>query len=260
MMLRYIPYVQTNFVLGPRRRQGAEPFELTKRFLDLTPGAFPGLLAAVRVRPGGAAQSRIPARRAGVALPVPLPEQQPRDERHGRRTTPGPSSTTASMDLSRYSFSVPGHRAAPIPATGEMIPQWMNVVRAVSSEGWGRIRYHTKIRGRCWTPTSRCARYFEGENDGVAGVLRRDRVRRELGPALGAPPGGRALRTTRTRTSSPRPRVRSSWRCPLVPLIDPRAVALGAAPKFEVLLTHQPLTLGRPPGGEMPQQELASKI
>ena len=28
-----------------------------------------------------------------------------------------------------------------------MIPKWMNVVRAVSSEGFGRIRYHETISG-----------------------------------------------------------------------------------------------------------------
>ena len=38
MILRYIPYVQTNFVLGLDSDEGPEPFELTKRFLDLAPG------------------------------------------------------------------------------------------------------------------------------------------------------------------------------------------------------------------------------
>ena len=42
MILRYIPYVQTNFVLGLDVDKGEQPFELTKRFVDLTPGAFPG--------------------------------------------------------------------------------------------------------------------------------------------------------------------------------------------------------------------------
>jgi len=35
LILRYIPYVQTNFVLGLDSDQGTEAFELTKRFLDL---------------------------------------------------------------------------------------------------------------------------------------------------------------------------------------------------------------------------------
>ena len=40
-VLRYIPYVQTNFVLGLDSDAGSEPFELTKRFIDMSPGAFP---------------------------------------------------------------------------------------------------------------------------------------------------------------------------------------------------------------------------
>src|SRR6185295_9747362 len=38
-ILRYIPYVQANFVLGLDCDEGEEPFELTKRFVDMTPGA-----------------------------------------------------------------------------------------------------------------------------------------------------------------------------------------------------------------------------
>jgi hypothetical protein len=41
-ILSYIPYVQTNFVLGLDDDSGDEPFELTKSFVDLAPGAFPG--------------------------------------------------------------------------------------------------------------------------------------------------------------------------------------------------------------------------
>ena len=41
MILEYIPYIQTNFVVGLDSDEGPEPFELTKRFIDLAPGAFP---------------------------------------------------------------------------------------------------------------------------------------------------------------------------------------------------------------------------
>jgi hypothetical protein len=41
LILRYIPYIQTNFVVGLDTDEGCEPFELTKRFLDMAPGAFP---------------------------------------------------------------------------------------------------------------------------------------------------------------------------------------------------------------------------
>lgn len=42
MIMRYTPYLQANFVLGLDTDEGSEPFELTKRFIDLSPGAFPG--------------------------------------------------------------------------------------------------------------------------------------------------------------------------------------------------------------------------
>ncbi|WP_225421287.1 hypothetical protein [Sphingomonas parva] len=40
-VLARIPFVQTNFILGLDSDLGREPFELTKRFIDLTPGAYP---------------------------------------------------------------------------------------------------------------------------------------------------------------------------------------------------------------------------
>ena len=67
MILRYIPYVQTNFVLGLDGDEGNEPFELTKRFLDLAPGAFPGysLLSAF----GRAALLNLEYQRKGASSP-----------------------------------------------------------------------------------------------------------------------------------------------------------------------------------------------
>ena len=63
MILRHIPYVQTNFVLGLDCDEGPEPFELTKTFVDLCPGAFPAysLLTAF----GQAAPLNLEYQRAG---------------------------------------------------------------------------------------------------------------------------------------------------------------------------------------------------
>lgn len=41
MIQRYIPQVQTNFMFGFDGDSGEEPFELTKRFIDLVPAAYP---------------------------------------------------------------------------------------------------------------------------------------------------------------------------------------------------------------------------
>jgi hypothetical protein len=69
-ILRHVPYVQTNFVLGLDSDAGAEPFELTKRFVDMTPGAFPGysLLSAF----GRAAPLNLRYQRADRVLPFPF--------------------------------------------------------------------------------------------------------------------------------------------------------------------------------------------
>jgi hypothetical protein len=91
------------------------------------------------------------------------------------------------VDLTRYSFS---GRAIlrRVGGTATMIPKWMNLMRAVSSEGWGRIRYYSAMRGLL--DTDRTVReFFEGESDELPDFYV-GRVRRELGPLYDfLPPG-----------------------------------------------------------------------
>jgi len=49
------------------------------------------------------------------------------------------------VDISQYAFSWPMIVKQLILNRG-WIPKWFNFVRSVSSEGFGRIAYHTKIR------------------------------------------------------------------------------------------------------------------
>src|SRR5262249_25181160 len=144
LILRYIPYVQTNFVLGIDTDKGTEPFELTKRFLDLTPGAFPGysLLTAF----GQSAPLNLDYQRAGRVLPFPfyfLNKNQAmnvRPEHYGWRKF-----YDHVIDLVGYSFS---WRAIlrRLQATAGVFPRGMNALRAVSTEGFGRLRYYREIR------------------------------------------------------------------------------------------------------------------
>ncbi len=122
-----------------------EPFELTKRFLDLAPGAFPAfsLLSAF----GRAAPLNLEYQRAGRVLPFPFTFL---NNNHAMNVRPAnyawPEFYDRLVDLTRHAFSwrAIGRR---LGATAGAIPKWMNVVRAMSSEGWGRIEYHTPIRG-----------------------------------------------------------------------------------------------------------------
>jgi len=146
MILSYMPYIQTNFVLGLDADEGAEPFELTKRFVDLAPGAFPGysLLSAF----GQAAPLNLEYQREDRVLPFPF---QFLNNNQAMNVKPKNYSWSEFyghvIDLVSYTYSwrAIGKR---VRANKGMIPRWMNVVRAVSSEGFGRIKYHTEVRRR----------------------------------------------------------------------------------------------------------------
>jgi hypothetical protein len=94
------------------------------------------------------------------------------------------------IDVTRYSFSWRAI-ARRVPATPTMIPKWMNFVRAVSSEGFGRIRYHTMIRKLLDTDAS-VRDYLEGETDTLPEFYR-ERIQRELGPMYQHLPAGAIL-------------------------------------------------------------------
>jgi hypothetical protein len=178
LLLRYVPYVQTNFVLGMDADAGAEPFELTKRFLDLAPGAFPGysLLTAF----GQAAPLNLEYQRAGRVLPFPfhfLNNNQAMNVRP--KNYAWPELYDHIIDLVGYSFS---WRAIwrRFRATAGRHAKAMNLLRGVSSEGFGRWRYHREIRRRLDTdPEMRP--YFEQESDRLPRFYTA-MMRKDLGP------------------------------------------------------------------------------
>lgn len=178
MILRYIPYIQTNFVMGLDGDEGAEPWELTKRFVDLSPGAFPGysLLTAF----GQAAPLNLEYQKVGRVLPFP---HHFLNNHHAMNVRPKNYTWTEMydgvLDVSRHTFSLRaiGRRFA---AMKQPIPKWMNVLRAVSSEGWGRIKYFTKIREMLETDIP-VRRYFEGETRQLPEFYV-NRIRKDLGP------------------------------------------------------------------------------
>ena len=178
LILRHVAYVQTNFVLGLDADAGPEPFELTKRFLDLTPGAFPGysLLTAF----GQAAALNLDYQRAGRVLPFPfhfLNNNQAMNVRP--RNYSWTDFYDRVIDLVGYSFS---WRALfrRFRATAGVAPRWMNLLRAVSTEGFGRLRYYREIRRRL-DADRQFRPYFDQEAAELPGFYV-DLVRRDLGP------------------------------------------------------------------------------
>ncbi len=178
LIQEYIPYLQANFVLGLDSDFGEEPFELTKRFIDLSPGAFPGysLLSAF----GRAAPLNLEYQRNDRVLPFPFHFL---NNNHAMNVKPAnyswPEFYEHVIDLTRYSFSWRAI-ARRFRAVRTAIPRWMNVVRAVSSEGFGRLKYYREIRRRLDEDLP-LRRYFEGETTDLPAFFY-DRVKHDLGP------------------------------------------------------------------------------
>ncbi|MFQ5704939.1 MAG: B12-binding domain-containing radical SAM protein [Gemmatimonadales bacterium] len=186
VLLRYIPYVQTNFVLGLDVDRGDEPFELTKRFVDLTPGTFPGysLLSAF----GRAAPLNLDYQAKGRVLGFPFHFL---NNNHAMNVKPlnysWPDFYDRVIDLTKYTFSWRSIFRR-FRAIEMRIPRWMNVVRAVSSEGFGRIKYYSEIRRRLDSDLP-LRRYFEQETSELPQFYI-DRVKHDLGPLWDWLPAG----------------------------------------------------------------------
>jgi hypothetical protein len=185
-ILRYVPYVQANFVLGLDDDVGEEPFELSKLFVDMTPGAFPAysLLSAF----GQAAPLNLELQRNGRVLPTPFHFL---DNNQAMNVRPKNYSWAALYDniisLRRHSFSW-GAIGRRMRANRTQTPRWMNFVRAVSEEGFGRIRHDSTVRRLLDHDTS-VRGFFEGESE-VLPRFYADRVKKDLGHWWDALPEG----------------------------------------------------------------------
>lgn len=178
MILRYLPYVQTNFVLGLDTDEGEEPFELTKKFVDLTPGAFPGysLLSAF----GQAAPLNLDYQRMNRVIPFPFHFIS---NNHAMNVKPinytWPEFYSHIISLGEHTFSW-GSILKRLMATKAFIPRWMNVVRAVSEEGFGRVAYNKKILEQLNTDV-KFRQYFEQETTELPQFYL-NLMKEELGP------------------------------------------------------------------------------
>jgi hypothetical protein len=183
MILRHVPYVQTNFVLGLDCEQGAEPFELTKRFVDLAPGAYPAvsLLTAY----GQAAPLNLELQRAGRVLPFPFFFL---DSNHAMNVRPlnytWPEFYQHAVDLTQYALSGARVRRRFLANRG-ISTRFLNCVRAVTS---GRAKWQAKI-GRLLAKDVPIRRFIEGESSELPKFYE-NRVRESLGPLWEALPEG----------------------------------------------------------------------
>jgi len=186
MILRYVPYVQTNFVFGMDIDEGPEPFELTKRFVDLVPAAYPSihLLTAF----GQAAPINLEYQRANRVIPLPFHFL---NNSHGINVKPKNYTWREFydrvIDLRKYVVSWRAI-ARRLRAGQALIPRWLNLVRAVSVGGRGCVRYNAEVRRRLDTDL-KLRRYFDQESTALPEFYE-DQVRKDLGPLWSWLPAG----------------------------------------------------------------------
>ena len=144
MMFKYIPYVQTNFVLGMDSDEGPEPFELTKKFVDRSPAAFPGysLLSAF----GEAAPQNLEYQKTGRVLPFPFYFLNNHLAMNIKpKNYEWVDFYEKVIDVTAYSFSKRSLYRR-FKATPNFTSRWMNFMRAVSSEGYGRLKFYHQVK------------------------------------------------------------------------------------------------------------------
>jgi hypothetical protein len=174
----YIPYTQCNLIFGLDADEGPEPFELTKRFIDLAPGVYPhfALLSAF----GRNAVLNLDYQRAERVVPVPFHFLDLVQAMNVRPRNYGWTEFYDHViDTFEYSFSTRAlarrfmkNRRAPHIALEQAF-------RGLSSERSNRLGYHKQMRR--WLESDVEVRaFFAGETTRVPRALS-DQVRRHLG-------------------------------------------------------------------------------
>ena len=172
----YVPYTQCNLIFGLDADEGAEPFELTRRFVDLAPGVYPhyALLSAF----GRNAVLNLEYQKAGRVLPVPfhfLDLVQCMNVKPKNYTWPEfYDHVIATFD---YAFSARA-LVKRLAKNRRSYICWEQFFRGISSERNNRNAYHRKMRR--WMDEPRFRAFFEGETTELPAVLT-DQVRTHLG-------------------------------------------------------------------------------
>ncbi|MDX2047013.1 MAG: radical SAM protein [Chitinophagaceae bacterium] len=175
LLFKYIPYVQTNFVLGMDCDAGSEPFELTKQFVDKSPAAFPGysLLSAF----GEAAPLNLEYQRENRVIAFPFHFLNNHLAMNIKpKNYEWVDFYEKVIDLTAYSFSRRSIYRR-FKATPYFTSKWMNFMRAVSQEGHGRIRFYKTVRQNL-IENKPFRDYFERETDELpefyVNIIKRD--------------------------------------------------------------------------------------
>lgn len=178
MIARYLPYFQGNFVFGLDCDEGDEPFELTRRFLELSPHVFPAysLLTAF----GRSAPLNLEYQRDNRVIGFPF---HTLNNSGAMNVVPKNYGWIEFYEhlirIHEFSFSNKTI-ARRFKADRGMIPKTLNILRAISAEGWGKIKYYRETLRRL--KEDRAFRNFvEQETTEIPSFLV-DHIKTTLGP------------------------------------------------------------------------------
>ncbi len=178
MILSYLSYFQGNFVLGLDCDEGTEPFELTKLYLDRAPGTFPAFSMLTAF--GRSAPLNLDYQRQDRVLGFPFHFLNNNGAMNVRpKNYEWPEFYDLMIDLHEHAFS----RSAMfkrLRATPGWIQRTMNVVRGISFEGWGKIKYFKEIRRRLDEDIP-FRRFFEQETTEIPPFFT-EPIKKDLGP------------------------------------------------------------------------------
>jgi len=177
MIQRYIPQVQTNLMFGLDSDTGPEPFELTKRFIDLAPGAYPSY--ALLSIYGQNVQNNIRYESENRIIPFPFHMMR---SVHICNTIPLHYSWEELyirfIDILQYSFSKKAmyHR---FNANNMAAPKWITLLLSLTIGGIGKARFLSSMLNTLHKDME-FQKFVRRETDRIPDVLI-DSVKKDLG-------------------------------------------------------------------------------
>jgi hypothetical protein len=182
-VLDHIPFVQTNFILGLDSDSGAAPFELTKRFLDLTPGAYPAF--SLFTCYGRASPLNLELQRAGRVNAMPFHFL---DSNHGMNIVPAHYDWVEFYDLvadlTRHALGARGTWLR-FAANRGVTARLFNLFRGLTT---GRPKYQAAM-ARMLRDDPALRAFLDGRTRTVPAFFEA-RIRKDLGPLWDALPPG----------------------------------------------------------------------
>jgi hypothetical protein len=177
MINSYIPQVQTNFIFGLDSDTGEDPFTLTKRFIDLAPGAYPSyaLLSIF----GKSAEGNLKYERENRIIPFPyhmlrsvhilniIPKNYTWEEFY-----------LNFLDLLKYSFSARAMYRR-FNANHMLTSKWITLILSLTIGGKGKIRYLSSLIDNL--STDQDFRSFVRKETDKVPVFLIEKVKKDLG-------------------------------------------------------------------------------